>query len=66
MPFDCAERRGRRTAPRISLRMARIGGGPGMFKHAPALAEHVADLLTGAALPQASFALPVRAPRLSA
>jgi hypothetical protein len=29
-----------------------------MFKHAPALAEHVADLLTGAALPQAIFALP--------
>jgi hypothetical protein len=29
-----------------------------MFKHAPALAEHVADLLTGAALRQAIFALP--------
>jgi 2-polyprenyl-6-methoxyphenol hydroxylase-like FAD-dependent oxidoreductase len=27
-------------------------------KHAPALAEHGADLLTGADLPQAIFALP--------
>jgi FAD dependent oxidoreductase len=41
-----------------------VGGGPGTFKHAPALAEHVADLLTGAALPQAISRCPVRAPRL--
>jgi hypothetical protein len=43
-----------------------VGGGPGMFKHAPALAEHVADLLTGAALSQAISRCPVRAPRLPA
>jgi glycine/D-amino acid oxidase-like deaminating enzyme len=43
-----------------------VGGGAGMFKHAPALAEHVADLLTGAASPQASSHCPVPAPRVPA